>query len=150
MVRLRVYVDTSVVGGCQDEEFAEDSRALFDMARHSELVVLVSDLLLQELVRAPKAVQQVLLDLPDEGVEEVYQSAESRQLWRAYLDANVVSPRSEGDAHHVALASVARADVLVSWNFRHIVHFDKIRLFNAVNLREGYPMIDIRSPKEIV
>jgi hypothetical protein len=54
------------------------------------------------------------------------------------------------DAHHVAIATVARVDVIVSWNFRHIVHFDKIRGFNAVNFREGYPAMEIRSPKELV
>ena len=51
---------------------------------------------------------------------------------------------------HVALATVSRADMVVSWNFKHIVHFDKIRGFNAVNLREGYLPIEIRSPKEVV
>jgi hypothetical protein len=71
-------------------------------------------------------------------------------LCEAYLEAGVVTPQSSNDAHHVALATVARADVIVSWNFRHIVHLDRIRRFNAVNLRDGYPLIDIRSPKEIV
>ena len=46
--------------------------------------------------------------------------------------------------------AIAHADLIVSWNFRHIVHFDKIRGFNAVNLQEGYPLIDIRSPKEVI
>lgn len=150
MIRLRVYVDTSVVGGCLDEEFAEESRALLQMARRGDTVILASDLLLEELARAPKAVQQVLVDLPRECVEDMQQSDASRRLCQAYLDAGVVSPQSESDAHHVALSTVGRADVIVSWNFKHIVHFDKIRLFNAVDLREGYPMIDIRSPKEMV
>ena len=150
MIRLRVYVDTSVVGGCLDEEFAGESRALLEMARRGEIMILVSDLLFKELARAPKTVQQVLVDLPRECVEEIQQSDASQHLCQAYLDAGVVSPQSENDAHHVALSTVARADVIVSWNFKHIVHFDKIRLFNAVNLREGYPLIDIRSPKEMV
>jgi predicted nucleic acid-binding protein len=150
MNRLRVYVDTSVVGGCLDEEFAEESRALLEMARRGEIVIVTSDLLLEELARAPKAVQQVLSDLPRECVEAMRQSDASLRLCQAYLDAGVVSPQSESDAHHVALSTIARADVIVSWNFKHIVHLDKIRLFNAVNLREGYPMVDIRSPKEMV
>lgn len=58
MIRLRVYVDTSVVGGCLDEEFAEESRALLEMARRGDIVILASDLLLEELVRAPKAVHK--------------------------------------------------------------------------------------------
>jgi len=61
-----------------------------------------------------------------------------------------ISPRHANDAHHIALATVALADLVVSWNFKHIVHWDRIRLFNAVNLREGYSPIDIRSPREVV
>ena len=54
------------------------------------------------------------------------------------------------DAYHIAVATVNRLDVLVSWNFKHIVNYDKIKLFNSINLRLGYPMIEIRSPKEFV
>jgi len=54
------------------------------------------------------------------------------------------------DALHVALAVVARADMIVSWNFKHIVHFDKMRGFNAVNLKEGYAQLMILSPLEVV
>lgn len=150
MSRLRIYVDTSVVGGCGDEEFAEESLALFNMARKGEAFILVSDLLAQELVHAPEKVQNVLLSIPGENLEEIQRSGESERLCQAYLNAGVVSAQSKNDAHHVALATIARADVIVSWNFKHIVHFDKIRYFNAVNLREGYALIDIRSPKEIV
>ncbi len=150
MRRLRIYVDTSVVGGCCDEEFAQESLALFEMARRGEAIVLVSDLLTQELAQAPEKVQNVLLSISGENLEEIRRSGESERLCQAYLDAGVVSAQSKNDAHHVAVATIARADVIVSWNFKHIVHFDKIRFFNAVNLREGYPAIEIRSPKEIV
>ena len=150
MISLRVYVDTSVVGGCFDEDFADESRALFEMARRGDAAILVSDLLIEEVSRAPKRVQHVLTRLPAECVVRIERTEASFRLCQASLDASVVSRQSENDAHHVALATVARADLIVSWNFRHIVHYDKIRLFNAVNLREGYPMIDIRSPRELV
>jgi len=50
---------------------------------------------------------------------------------------------------HIALATVAEVDVLVSWNFKHILHFNKIRMFNAVNLEQGYKQIQIFSPREV-
>ena len=75
---------------------------------------------------------------------------ESEWLRDAYLKARVVGPSHGKDAHHIALATVSRADLVASWNFKHIVHWDKIRGFNAVNLREGYPPIEIRSPREVV
>jgi hypothetical protein len=146
----RIYVDTSVIGGCCDVEFAEASCQLIEMVKRGELALLISVLLADELEGAPPEVKAILNDLPTQGLEFVNDSVESRSLRDAYLAAAVVGPAHAADAHHVALATVARADMIVSWNFKHIVHYDKIRGFNAVNLREGYPPIAIYSPLEIV
>ena len=54
------------------------------------------------------------------------------------------------DALHIAIATINKVDVLVSWNFKHIVNINRIRLYNSVNLKSGYSMIDIRSPREIL
>ena len=146
---LRVYIDTSVVGGCLDTDFETESCALFQMVRGGKLVVVVSTLLADELRLAPPAVQAVLIGLPAKGVEPLVVDLEALSLRNAYLTAGVVGEAQSNDALHVALAPVARVDMIVSWNFKHIVHFDKIRGFNAVNLREGYLPIEIRSPREI-
>ena len=150
MKPLRVYVDTSVIGGCLDEEFLDESRAILDMAREEQAVLLVSNVLLEELVGAPRDAVDRLESLPDASIEYIGSPAEAVQLRDRYLDAGVVGPASKNDAHHVALATVARADLIVSWNFKHIVRFEKIRAFNAVNRQQGYQAIDIRSPKEVV
>ena len=150
MKPTRVYVDTSVIGGCLDPEFAEASRALIEMVRRGELVLLVSELLLQELGRAPAGVRAVLDGLEAGCIEFVLGSEGSIQLRDAYLAAGVVGPGSQKDAHHVALATLANADMIVSWNFKHIVHFDKIRRFNGVNLLQGFRQIAIHSPPEVV
>jgi predicted nucleic acid-binding protein len=150
MRRLRVYIDTSVVGGCLDEEFEDSSRALLDRARRGEIVLLVSSLLLDELLEAPPAVQQVLLDLPETSLLMVELDEEADRLAREYLTADVLPETSLDDARHVAIASVNDADVVVSWNFRHIVQYRRIVGFNAVNLRTGYRTIEIRSPREMV
>lgn len=150
MKKLRIYADTSVVGGCLDEEFAQESLALFAMAREGKIILLLSDILADELEPARPEVQQVLTDLPPDCFERIVSDEESVTLRDAYLKAKVVGSKHVADAHHIALATIARADLVVSWNFKHIVHWDKIRMFNAVNLRDGYHQIDIRSPKEIV
>jgi len=148
--RQRLYVDTSVIGGCEDTEFRSDSRALLAQARRGAVLLLVSPLLLRELAEAPAQVQRWLLDLPPDSVELLIESEEAVGLRDAYLRARVVTSACTDDAMHVALATVYGADLVVSWNFRHIVHVDRIRAFNAVNLREGYGLIDIRSPQEVV
>ena len=150
MKKLRIYIDTSVVGGCHDDEFEEPSRQLLDMARSGDITLLVSELLVTELADAPYKVKSVLSGLPRGAVEAVGIAAEAIELRSAYMVAEVVGVKHGNDALHVALATVARADLIVSWNFKHIVHFDKIRGFNAVNLREGYLPIAIHSPLEVV
>ena len=71
-------------------------------------------------------------------------------LQQAYLAAGVVTPKSADDALHVALATVSGCAMIVSWNFRHIVHFQKMPLYNAVNALHRYPTIEIHSPAEVI
>ncbi len=120
------------------------------MARAGSIALVISDIVLDELDGAPPEVQALLAELPEHAYEVVESSFESEALRDSYLDANVVGYASRNDAHHVAIASVERVDMIVSWNFKHVVHLDKIRAFNAANLPEGCPLIEVRSPKEIV
>ena len=146
---LRIYIDNSVVGGCHDEEFDEESIALFNMAREGKVVLLVSGLLLDELDPAPPEVREVLPSLPQGAIERVEVTEEAEALRDAYLAAGVVGPARARDALHVATAAVAEADMIVSWNFKHIVHHEKIRGFHAVNMLKGYSPIGIFSPLEV-
>src|ERR1035437_7130810 len=146
MSTIMAYPDTSLVGGCEDEEFREASLVFFEMVRAGGLWLLVSDLLVEELAGAPEAVRAHLPAIGTRNVFYVKAEEEAMRLGRLYLEAGVLGPASANDALHVAIATVARADVVASWNFKHIVHLDKVRGFNAVNLREGYRLIDIRSP----
>ena len=123
MRKLRIYLDTSVVGGCFDERFREASRSLMALFAKRDAVLLASDLLLRELDGAPVEVQAVMTGLPVESIERVALNEEADRLKELYLDAKVVGPTHGNDALHVGLATVARADMIVSWNFKHIVHF---------------------------
>lgn len=147
---FRIYIDTSVIGGCSDEEFAADSRCLMDQARQGRLILLVSDIVINELRAAPPDVQGVLPSLPEGTILSVPITAEVDALRDAYLEAGVVGRRSLDDAAHVAAATVARADAIVSWNFQHIVHLEKIKGYNTVNLMRGYGILVILSPREVV
>ncbi len=149
MKRLRVYIDTSVVGGVLDTEFFAISARFFDMVRSGQVTLLVSDLLIEELEGAPESVRNVMSELPQTAIEPLRRDPESRALRDAYLEADVVGSSSLDDAFHVAIATVAQADLIVSWNFKHFVNIEKIRGFNAVNIRHGYGLVDIRSPQEV-
>lgn len=150
MKKLRIYIDNSVVGGCFDEEFAEGSNALMQKAREGEVTLVVSDLLLAEVAEAPENVRGVIPSLPESAIAWAETSEEAKRLQALYLEAGVVTEKHHRDAQHVAIAAVFGADVLASWNLRHIVKLARIRGFNAVNVREGYAQIDIRTPEVIV
>jgi hypothetical protein len=149
-MKQRVYIDTSVIGGCFDEEFAVWSLRLFGAFHAGSKTAVVSDLTRRELEGAPKNVREILLSLPVGNVENVFLTEEAEQLASLYLKNGVIGKKHIVDAQHIAIASVQRVDVLVSWNFQQIVNLDRIHAFNAVNLKHGYSMLEIRSPREVV
>ena len=149
-MKQRIYIDTSVIGGCEDEEFCQWSVQLFEEFRQGLCIAVVSDLTRKEIEKAPEKVKKVLFSLPDINVEDVFLTEEAEVLARNYVDGGVVSAKHIVDAQHIAIASVERVDVLVSWNFRQIVNLGRIHTFNAINLKLGYPILEIRSPREVI
>jgi predicted nucleic acid-binding protein len=146
---LRAYVDTSVLGGVHDAEFRAPSERFFEAVRGGAFTVLVSEALAIEVSNAP-AVVRATFEAHRSHMEAVETTLEGLALAEAYLEARVLPAASRVDALHVALASVARASVLVSWNFKHLVQLRRIRGFHAVNVLRGYPLLEIRSPREVI
>jgi hypothetical protein len=103
-----------------------------------------------ELVDAPEKIKDFVRSLPKQSIEYIEISEESIELADRYIAENVVGKASREDCIHIALATINRADVLISWNFRHIVNLKRIRGYNSVNLKLGYPAIEVRSPKEMI
>jgi len=148
--KLRIYVDTSVIGGCFDSEFRLWSEALVQDFRDGRYTAVMSDVTATEVAPAPefvKSLHQELLGLP---IELVHVDEDAVSLVQRYVERSVLGQRFLNDMLHIALATIAEVDVLVSWNFRHIVRLDKIRLFNAVNLEQGYKPLTIYSPREVI
>ena len=113
-------------------------------------MAVVSDLTRRELEGAPESVKRILLSLPDTNVENVALTEEAEIVAQNYIDDGVVTAKHIADAQHIAIASVERVDVLVSWNFRQIVNLERIHAFNSVNLKLGYLILEIRSPREVI
>ena len=149
-MKQKIYIDTSVIGGCFDEEFEEASNLLIDAIIRGELIGVISEVVFLELEEAPPRVRDMLDDLPKENFEYVELTEEASNLAKFYITEKVIELKHLNDAEHIAVATVSKVDVLVSWNFKHIVNLAKIRGFNAVNLKMGYNLIDIRSPWEVI
>ena len=127
MMRLRIYIDTSVIGGRLDKEFQNASMELIDKFKRGEMIVVISELTTLELKDAPQ---------------------EAVNLAGKYITEGVIGRGRLVDAEHIAIATINR--VLVSWNFGHIVNLQKIRGYKSVNLKYGYPLLEIRSPLEVI
>jgi predicted nucleic acid-binding protein len=149
-MRRRIYVDTSVFGGCFDEEFEVPSRQLFERFRGGEDILVISELTRLELGSAPTRVRELLDGVPALNVETIDVGDRGRELAESYVASGAIGRSMIVDAQHIAVATVHRVDVLVSWNFRHIVNLDRIHGYNSVNLREGYPLLEIRTPPEVL
>ena len=141
----RIYVDTSVIGGCHDDEFREASMALFETFHRGEATLVISEVTLRELEGAPSPVR----DTARQVTETLVASPVAYKLAEAYITSGAIGPAHYNDALHVAIASLGGVDVIASWNFKHMVSWRRIQAYNSINRNLGYPPIDIRSPKEI-
>jgi hypothetical protein len=103
-----------------------------------------------ELEGAPEKVKKILERVLGDNIEYIPLNEESIALANAYLNEGVVAESSLSDALHMVIATVERVDILVSWNFKHIVNIKRIHLLNSVNLKLGFPILEIRSPREVL
>lgn len=149
-MRQRIYIDTSVIGGYYDEEFEESTRLLFDRIAQKDFDVYFSEVNETELSLAPQHIQDVKQLIPIECYKYLNLDDAAKTLAETYIAERALGKASTNDAYHIAIASVNRLDCLISWNFKHIVNYDKIKLFNSVNMKLGYPLIDIRTPLEFL
>ncbi len=146
----RFYFDTSVFGGAFDKEFDEATLQLFERVKLGSVICMFSDLTETELLKAPSNVKEYFKRLPKENIERVIVTDEILKLASKYISEKVVGQTSFDDCIHIATATIYKADILVSWNFKHIVNVYRIRGYNSINIRSNYHSLEIRSPKEII
>lgn len=147
---IHVYTDTSVIGGCFDKEFKEHSVALFEEFKTGTKKLILSDLVKMELELASEQVNKKPDEVPGRFKVEIKSTVKAASLAATYITQGALSNKCYNDALHIALATLHNADVLASWNFKHIVNLDRIKLYNSINLQMGYRSIEIRTPREIL
>ena len=146
----RFYFDTSVIGGVFDTEFEEQSTILLEKVKLGLIKAVISEVTEREIMKAPKEIRDYYTSLPDESIEYVEITEDAVLLADAYIKDKVVGKTSRNDCLHIGIATVNRVDILVSWNFKHIVNIYRIRGYNSVNIKLGFPTLEIRSPNDIV
>ncbi|MFA5330011.1 MAG: type II toxin-antitoxin system VapC family toxin [Prolixibacteraceae bacterium] len=149
-MKQRLYIDTSVFGGYFDEEFSEYTRPLFERLQNGEFKLLFSTVTQDELSSAPEQVKNLVSSLKAENAEFMEINDEVVELATNYIEERVVGQTSFADCLHITLATISRADYLISWNFKHIVNVQRIRGYNAINIKNGYKELEIRSPRDFM
>ena len=149
-MKQRFYFDTSVFGGVFDKEFDEATLQLFERVKLGQIICVFSDLTESELLDAPERIKDYFKNLPKTNLERVIINDEMLTLATKYISEKVVGQTSFDDCVHIATATITKVDILVSWNFKHVVNVYRIRGYNSINIRSNYQSLEIRSPKEII
>lgn len=149
-MKQRLYIDTSVFGGHFDIEFAEFTIPLFERINRGEFTLLFSTVTQEELENAPENVRNLVKSIKAEHTEFLETTDFVVDLATDYITEKVVGQTSYADCLHIALATINRADYLISWNFKHIVNVQRIRGYNSINIKNGYQLLEIRSPRDFV
>ena len=142
-------MDTSVWGGVDDKEFSDWTVPFFEQARQGKFTIILSDVTLGELNQAPEIIRNLPTTVPSNFIELVSITDEQLNLADKYVQEGALTSKFHSDAQHIAISSILKVDSLVSWNFKHMVNFFRIRQYNSINLKFGYSSIDIRTPKEV-
>ena len=152
MKKLKIYLDTTIFNFVFDQSAFKEHKLtvkLFEQIDRYESYV--SDIVLQEINRCSEPKKQKMLNLIIQNdIRQLPLDESSQALANQYLHQRIIPKKYEDDAFHIAIASVNNMDVILSWNFEHIVKLKTKREVVAINLLMGYKEIDIYSPLEVV
>ena len=148
--RLRVYADATVVRGCFEDAFRRPSRQLFDaFAWGDDFTLLLSDHVVATLDAESAETRAVLTRIPDAHSELLATTTSSKELVDAYVRVGAVPESARHHACHFALATLAKADVLVSWDFKNVVNLHRIQFCNYVNVARGHERLAVHTPQAL-
>ena len=151
---MRLYLDTSVIGAMSDDEMPERirvTRALLDSIAEGKHTGIISNIVLEEIDRCHEELKKKLVsEIQAVPVLVISENEYSADLLETYEKEGFIRKGARLDLRHLAVATVSGVDAVVSWNFRDIVNIRTRRAVHAVNLRLGYPLIEIVSPEEVI
>ena len=148
-----MYVDNTVVSGMFDDHLPErvkQTGLFWQAVIDGKIRVIVSDVLEGENKRSPQNVRDFFSGLPESRIIPAESTADSNRLAMEYVGAKVISKNHMNDCRHIAIATITRADAVVSWNCDDMVNPYRIPKYNEVNEKQGYPKIEILTPDKLM
>jgi predicted nucleic acid-binding protein len=153
MKKLRLYIDTSILGGIFDIENykrVKTAETLLQLIKNGVYEGFISLLTIEEIMEAPGRIHEKLQDaISDSGFKILEETEESIGLANTYLKDKAIPEKYRDDARHIAIGVIHELDYIVSWNYKHMVNITVRRLINSTNLKMAYAPIEIISPEEV-
>jgi predicted nucleic acid-binding protein len=151
---MRLYLDTSVIGALFDVEMPQRiriTRELLDLIVDGKHLGVISNIVLEEIDQSPEELKEKLVsEIRKVPFQVIAEDENSADLLEIYERGDFIRKGARLDLRHLSVATAYGVDAVVSWNFRDIVNIRTRRAVHSVNLRLGYPLIEIVSPEEVV
>ena len=152
--KIRVYLDTSVVSYLDQQDAPEkmsETKEVWDKIKEGDYEVFISTLVINELQKCQEPKRAYLLNQLSEIDFTILEVNESTvRLAEKFIDFGVLKKKSFEDCQHIAAAILSDCDIIVSWNFKHIVNVKTIRGIKVVTTMEGYKDILIYPPTALL
>jgi predicted nucleic acid-binding protein len=154
MKRLKIYLDTSVISHLDAPDAPENMAATLELwvcIQDGLYEAVISNVTLEEINRCAEPKLSALYEkLSAVDYERIEETPESRSIAQAVIAEGILREKSYDDARHIGCAIAAECDVIVSWNFKHMVNIKTIRGVRFVTLKEGYQPIEIYAPPTLL
>jgi len=147
-----LYLDTSIPNFVLAKELPAEqfiTKALFNEIKMGKHKAFISRVVIDEISRTSEPKRTRLLSLVKD-FEVLDVTPECETLAGEYIRNGTIPQKYEADALHIAIATIHNMDILVSWNFAHIVRVKTRKKVNAINALLGYKSIELASPQEVV
>lgn len=152
--KLKVYLDTSVVSYLYQEDALEkmqDTLSLWKLFKEGIYEVYVSDIVFREIDKCSEKKLNILLDYLDQiEYHEVETDSNTIELARKFIDFGILKKKSFDDCQHIAAAILAGCDIIISWNFKHIVNAKTVKGVKIITTLEGYKDLLIYPPSVLL
>jgi hypothetical protein len=149
MERSRIYVETSVLGGCFDPEFRYWTHGLIEDFRKGTFQPVMSDIVASEVLELHESIRGIHRELLALGAQEVGVTLAALDLRRAYQERVTLAPNFQNDLLHLAVASLADVDVTVSWGLPRVISLDQLIALNTINQELGHRPVALSLPREV-
>ena len=154
MQKYKIYLDTSVISHLEQQDAPDkmfDTRLLWEELKQGKHEVFISDVVSNEIAQNKKGKQLMLAHwLADIGPANIGITPEIEAYADALIKDGILPPRCRDDCLHIACAVVGGCQMLVSWNFKHMVKIKTIDGIKIVSERLGYNEMRICSPSMLI